>query len=98
MRRFIRIITGYLKLRLRGEGVLEAVSVLAEEGYVLSGFTPAKDGYNASCSVFGADALIRRLKELGVDAEPVYRGGLPFRCMGYMKRGGLWLGLAWLCL
>ncbi|MBE6678493.1 MAG: hypothetical protein E7597_06845 [Ruminococcaceae bacterium] len=94
MRRFIRIITGYLKLRLRGEGVLEAVSVLAEEGYVLSGFTPAEDGYNASCSVFGADALIRRLKELGVDAEPVYRGGLPFRCMGYMKRGGLWLGLA----
>ncbi len=94
MYRIIRLITGYLKLRLKGDCVLQAVSVLAEEGFVLSGFTPVEEGYSAKCSVFGADSLLKRLAELGVETEISCRGGLPFRCMGYMRRGGLWLGLA----
>ncbi|MBQ3195930.1 MAG: sporulation protein YqfD [Clostridia bacterium] len=90
---FIRLITGYIKLHLSGENVLQAVGEMAEEGFVLSRFTPVEDGYTAVYSVFGADALIKRFNSLGVDVRINGKGGLPFRCIGYMHRGGLWIGL-----
>lgn len=94
MYKLIRFITGYVKLQLTGDGVLSAVSVLAEEGYPFSDFLPADEGYRLVCSVFTAERLTRRLEELGVEVKLAGKGGLSFRFRGYVSRVGLWVGLA----
>ncbi len=94
MYRFIRLIMGYLRLHLEGDSVLQAVTALSAEGFYIGKFTPADGGYEASCSVFGADALIARLESLGVTVTVTGKSGIPFHCMGYMRRGGLWVGMA----
>lgn len=93
MYRLIHLLMGSLYLKLEGEGVLDAVMQVTAEGMHLGGFLPTEEGYEGTCSVFGADRLIARLGELGVSVTVQGKRGLPFKAMAYLRRPGLMLGL-----
>ncbi len=94
MYRIIHYVMGFLWLELTGDNVLEAITVISAEGINTGNFKPSDKGYYITCSVFGADKLIKRLKELGVNVTVIDKKGLPFSIGKHLRRPGLWVGFA----
>ena len=93
MYRIIRWFTGAIELELEGEGVLDAIKSLSEEGYGFGNFVPTENGYGTVCSVFGADKLIAKLEDRRITVRVTKKRGLPFTAIGFLYRPGLFAGL-----
>lgn len=93
MYRIIRWFTGAIAIELEGEGILDAIKSLSEEGYGFGNFVPTENGYATVCSVFGADKLISKLEGQGIAVRVTKKRGLPFLAIGFLHRPGLLAGL-----
>ena len=92
--KLIHLVLGYITIKLCGDNALAIINTLNGEGKKFFSAVVGENCFYISCSVFSADGLEKRLKDLGADYSIEKRSGLSFLVYRYKKRVGLLVGMA----